>query len=148
MKTIYEIRKAGREYCQTEGSEHYKAVDKLEPIDLIIAKGLAEDFCLANIIKYASRFKQTQKLEDLKKVSDYLHILCGVKLQEPSKIEWKFKDDILKTTESEYKTPSCHNGVCTDKSIKTRADVRLCYSTIFKFNPAWDKGCYMRRVNK
>lgn len=82
MKTIYEIRKAGREYCQTEGSEHYKAVDKLvEPIDLIIAKGLAEDFCLANIIKYASRFKQTQNLQDLRKVSDYAHILCGVKLQ-------------------------------------------------------------------
>jgi len=88
MKTIYEIRKAGREYCQTEGSEHYKAVDKLEPIDLIIAKGLAEDFCLANIIKYASRFKQTQELKDLRKISDYSHILCGVNLQ---KIEDKGK---------------------------------------------------------
>lgn len=77
---IYEIRKAGREYCQTEGSEHYKA-DKLEPIDLIIAKGMAEDFCLSNIIKYAARFKQTQNLDDLKKVSDYSHILCGAKLQ-------------------------------------------------------------------
>ncbi|MDP4158209.1 MAG: DUF3310 domain-containing protein [Bacillota bacterium] len=82
MKTIYELRKEGREYCQTEGSEHYKAVDKLEPIDLIIAKGFAEDFCLSNIIKYATRFKQTQNLNDLKKVSDYSHILCGIKLQE------------------------------------------------------------------
>ena len=79
---IYEIRKAGREYCQAEGSEHYKADNKLEPIDLIIAKGLAEDFCLANIIKYASRFKKTQKLEDLRKISDYAHILCGVKINE------------------------------------------------------------------
>lgn len=82
MKDIYAIRKDGREYCQTEGSDHYKAVDKLEPIDLIIAKGLAEDFCLANIIKYAARFKETQNLNDLKKISDYSHILCGVKLQE------------------------------------------------------------------
>lgn len=81
MKSICEIRKAGREYCQTEGSEHYKAMDKIEPIDLIIAKGFAEDFCLANIIKYASRFKQTQNLADLKKISDYSYILCGVKLQ-------------------------------------------------------------------
>ena len=80
--SIYDIRKAGREYCQTEGSEHYKAVDKLEPIDLIIAKGLIEDFCLANIIKYASRFKATQNLQDLRKISDYSHILCGVKLEE------------------------------------------------------------------
>ena len=79
---IYDIRKAGREYCQTEGSEHYKAVDKLEPIDLIIAKGFIEDFCLANIIKYASRFKQTQNLNDLKKASDYSQILVGVKLRE------------------------------------------------------------------
>lgn len=79
---IYEIRKAGREYCQTEGSEHYKAGDKLEPIDLIIAKGFAEDFCLANIIKYASRFKRTQDLSDLKKISDYSHILVGVKISE------------------------------------------------------------------
>lgn len=82
---IYEIRQAGREYCQTEGSEHYKAVDKLEPMDLIIAKGLAEDFCLANIIKYAARFKQTQELEDLKKAADYATILVGVKLDELAK---------------------------------------------------------------
>lgn len=80
--SIYEIRKAGREYCQTEGSAHYKAESKTEPIDLIIAKGFIEDFCLANIIKYAARFKQTQNLSDLKKISDYSHILCGVKLDE------------------------------------------------------------------
>lgn len=80
---IYEIRESGKEYCQTEGSEHYRGVhNEIEPISLIIAKGLAEDFCLANIIKYAARFKQTQSLGDLKKISDYSHILCGVKLNE------------------------------------------------------------------
>ena len=82
---IYDIRQQGREYCQTEGSEHYKAINSLEPIDLIIAKGLAEDFCLANIIKYAARFKQTQNLNDLKKASDYSQILVGVKLNETYK---------------------------------------------------------------
>jgi len=80
MKSIYKIREAGREYCQTEGSQHYKSSNVIEPMDLIIAKGLAEDFCLANIIKYASRFKKTQNLEDLRKISDYSHILCGYKL--------------------------------------------------------------------
>lgn len=82
MLSIYEIREIGKEFCQTDGSDHYKAVDKLEPIDLIIAKGFAEDFCLANIIKYAARFKQTQNLKDLRKISDYSNILCGVKIEE------------------------------------------------------------------
>jgi len=81
MKTIYEIREQGKAFCLTDGSAHYKAVDGVEPIDLIISKGLAEDFCLSNIIKYAARFKQTQNLQDLKKISDYSHILVGVKLQ-------------------------------------------------------------------
>ena len=75
---IYEARKRGREYCQTDGSEHYRE-GGLEPMDLIIAKGLAEDFCISNIVKYAIRFKKTQNLKDLAKVSDYAHILCGVK---------------------------------------------------------------------
>jgi len=79
--SVYELREAGKQYCATEGSEHYKAGDKVEPLDLIIAKGFIEDFCLANIIKYAARFKKTQNLEDLKKITDYSHILCGSKLK-------------------------------------------------------------------
>jgi len=79
VKSISSIRNLGRDYCQTEGSSHYKE-GGIEPIDLIISKGLIEDFCLANIIKYATRFKKTRNLEDLKKVSDYSHILCGVEL--------------------------------------------------------------------
>lgn len=73
---VYEARKRGREYCQTEGSDHYKG--GVEPLDLIIAKGLAEDFCIGNMVKYAIRFKRTRNCEDLKKVADYAHILCGV----------------------------------------------------------------------
>lgn len=79
MPNIYKIRQKGREYCQTEGSTHYKE-GGLEPIDLIIAKDLAEDFCIGNMVKYAIRFKKTRNLEDLKKVSDYAHILCGVEI--------------------------------------------------------------------
>lgn len=83
---VYEVRKAGRDYCQTEGSKHYKE-GQIEPIDLIMAKGLAEDFCLANIIKYAIRFKVTRNLEDLKKVSDYSHILCGYEIERHKQAE-------------------------------------------------------------
>ena len=77
---VYEARHAGREYCcKTEGSDHYKE-GGVEPLDLMIAKGLIEDFCIGNMVKYATRFKITRNLVDLKKVSDYAHILCGVEL--------------------------------------------------------------------
>ena len=79
---IYEIRKLGREYCQTEGSEHYKG--EIEPIDLIVSKGLGVDFCLGNIIKYAGRYVKTKNLNDIKKVSDYAHILCGIEINQDS----------------------------------------------------------------
>lgn len=129
---IYEIRKAGREYCQTEGSEHYKAVDKLEPMDLIIAKGLAEDFCLANIIKYASRFKQTQKLDDLRKASDYCQILCGVKLQNN-----KPKNNITYA--------ECGDGYCISSAIKTDDDVQYCRTKIVLAIPTWSGNCSSQR---
>lgn len=77
---VYEARHKGREFCnKTEGSEHYKE-GGMEPLDLMIAKGIVEDFCIGNMSKYAFRFKKTRNLEDLKKVSDYTHILCGVEL--------------------------------------------------------------------
>ena len=77
---VYDARHAGREYCcDTEGSEHYKE-GGIEPLDLMISKGIVEDFCIGNMIKYATRFKKTQNLNDLKKVSDYAHILCGAKI--------------------------------------------------------------------
>lgn len=81
---VYEARHAGREYCcNTEGSEHYKE-GGVEPIDLMIAKGVIEDFCIGNMVKYATRFKITRNLVDLKKVSDYAHILCGIELNKPA----------------------------------------------------------------
>lgn len=78
---VYQARKLGRDYCQTEGNEHYKE-GGIEPIDLMVAKGIFEDYALGNIVKYATRFKKTQNLDDLRKAQDYAHILCGVKLNE------------------------------------------------------------------
>lgn len=77
---VYEARHKGRAFCnKTEGSDHYKE-GGIEPLDLMIAKGIVEDFCIGNMSKYAFRFKKTRNLEDLKKVSDYAQILCGVEL--------------------------------------------------------------------
>lgn len=99
MKNIYEIRKQGRDYCQTEGNDHYEHNEGgVEPIDLIIACGYGEGFCGDNMIKYAARFKQSRKLDDLKKVSDYAHIMAGMEL-ENAKSDIPKPDNISKCTE-------------------------------------------------
>jgi len=75
-----DCREIGTAYCTTRGSAHYKAQNSLEPLDLIIAKGHGESFCLANIIKYGTRFAETRNLDDLKKAADYAHIACGLEI--------------------------------------------------------------------
>lgn len=77
--TVYEAREKGRKYCETEGSDHYM-LPGVEPLDLIISCGYVEGFCLGSIIKYAVRFGETGNPEDLKKIADYAHILCGVEI--------------------------------------------------------------------
>ena len=76
--------KYGRDHCNgTEGSEHYKeGGEGAEPIDLMMAMGkdTAEGFFLGNIIKYAKRFKKTRDLNDLVKISDYAHLMCGLEI--------------------------------------------------------------------
>lgn len=95
--TVYEARHAGRKFCcDTEGSEHYKS-SEIEPMDLFISKGTHEDFCLDSIVKYAIRYKTTRNLADLKKISDYSHILSGVELLKQGQ-----KKPCLDTKPSEY----------------------------------------------
>lgn len=77
--TTNKAREIGKKYCQTEGSKHYKGKG-LEPIDVLLTNSMAEDFCLGNIIKYAIRFKDKRNPDDLKKIADYAHILCGIEL--------------------------------------------------------------------
>ena len=77
---VYRARAKGREFCRTEGSDHYMLPGGIEAMDLIIALGYAEHFCLASIIKYAARHGELGNLEDLKKIADMAHILCGVEL--------------------------------------------------------------------
>ena len=88
MMTTYEARAVGRDYCNdTEGSDHYKGGD-VEPLDLIISKGLTEGFCIGSIIKYVVRYLETQNLQDLRKACDYIQIFCGVEMSKPSETEW------------------------------------------------------------
>lgn len=78
--SIYTIRGLGREYCQTEGSQHYKASNNIEPAEYAMANGTFEDWAITNIVKYITRFKVTRNKDDLKKVADFAHLLCGVEI--------------------------------------------------------------------
>ena len=52
---------------------HYN-VGRIEVIDYLKDQGVAEDFCIGNVIKYISRYKhKNDPLEDLKKARWYLN---------------------------------------------------------------------------
>jgi hypothetical protein len=53
-------------------SGHYKTL-KIEPIEYIEANGLG--FCEGNIVKYVSRWKQKNGLDDLRKAEWYIRRL-------------------------------------------------------------------------
>lgn len=75
-RTIYGYRDRGRDYCKTDGSEHYKG--GIEPLDFLVSQDWAEHYCKGNIIKYLARHDRTMDIRDLRKAADYLHILAGV----------------------------------------------------------------------
>lgn len=54
------------------GGNHYQ-VQTIQPIDYILANEL--DFCEGNIVKYVTRWKHKNGLEDLRKARHYLDFL-------------------------------------------------------------------------
>jgi len=54
------------------GGAHYKNL-KIQPIDYIIENGLG--YCEANIIKYVTRWRDKNGIEDLRKAKHYIDIL-------------------------------------------------------------------------
>ncbi len=54
--------------------EHYSK-NKIQPIDYILANKL--DFCEGNVVKYVTRYKHKNGLEDLKKAKHYLELLIN-----------------------------------------------------------------------
>lgn len=68
------------ELLKLEGSGHYKT-GSVEPIDLYRSLGLLQDFCLASIIKYASRQKaKGVNSSDLEKIIHYARLLNADRL--------------------------------------------------------------------
>ena len=54
------------------GGEHYKNTG-IQPIEYIMANNL--DFCEGNVVKYVSRWRQKNGLDDLLKAQHYLQFL-------------------------------------------------------------------------
>ncbi len=54
------------------GGTHYKDM-KIQPVEYILANDLG--YCEGNIVKYISRWKSKNGLEDLEKVRQYIDIL-------------------------------------------------------------------------
>ena len=69
-----------RKFRDQVGGDHYKNMT-LQPIEYIIKNNL--NFCEGNIIKYITRYKDKNGIEDLKKARHYLEML--IELFEESK---------------------------------------------------------------
>lgn len=83
IDSIDMIRTLGKEYCVTDGNNHYSEIRKdkgVDAIEIAIKNNVFEDFAITNIVKYALRFKKTRNKDDLKKIADYAHLLCGVEI--------------------------------------------------------------------
>ena len=60
-------------YVESTYSKHYSSPNGVQSMDLISASGLGLDFCLGNVLKYASRYgkKNGANREDLMKIMHY-----------------------------------------------------------------------------
>ena len=61
---------------------HYTA-NKIEPIDFIIQNEF--NFCEGNVIKYISRYKRKNGIEDLKKAKQYIDFLIKKEVEKGTK---------------------------------------------------------------
>ncbi|OLD63406.1 MAG: hypothetical protein AUF65_02405 [Chloroflexi bacterium 13_1_20CM_50_12] len=56
------------------GSSHYKQF-KIEPVEYITTNGWGRDFCIGNIVKYVSRYRDKDGVKDLEKAKWYVELL-------------------------------------------------------------------------
>jgi hypothetical protein len=62
------------------GGNHYKGM-KIQPIEYIQANDLS--YCEANVVKYVSRWKNKNGVEDLLKAKHYIELLIESHQEEP-----------------------------------------------------------------
>ena len=64
------------------GGNHYSRYD-IQPVDFIIANNL--DWCEANVVKYITRWKNKNGVEDLRKAEHYIQLLIERELDESNR---------------------------------------------------------------
>jgi hypothetical protein len=79
------------------------------------------------MIKYATRFKQTRNLDDLKKVSDYAHLLCGLEL---SKVE----DVVKSVSRTTIKAGKRYCVECGEELGSKMSHCNFCFPMQFETN--------------
>lgn len=60
------------QFARQEGGQHYSK-QSIQPLQYILANDL--DFCQGNVVKYVTRFRDKNEVEDLQKVIHYTQIL-------------------------------------------------------------------------
>ena len=63
------------------GGDHYQN-KAIQPVEYIHANGLG--FCVGNVIKYVSRYKEKNGIQDLEKARHYLDILIQLESRRDS----------------------------------------------------------------
>jgi len=64
------------------GGNHYSRYN-IQPVDFIIANNL--DWCEANVVKYITRWKNKNGVEDLRKAEHYIHLLIEREIDESNR---------------------------------------------------------------
>ena len=62
------------QFDEQVGGNHYNS-KTIQPIEYILANGL--DFCEGNVVKYISRWKDKNGVEDLEKCRQYIDFLIA-----------------------------------------------------------------------
>lgn len=62
-------------FDRQEGGNHYKNCP-IQPVEYIEANGLG--FCAGNVVKYVTRYKAKNGVEDLRKARHYLDLLIEI----------------------------------------------------------------------
>ena len=61
------------------GGDHYKKYS-IQPVEFIMENNL--DYCQANVIKYITRFRDKNGVEDLRKAKHYVEMLMEFELKQ------------------------------------------------------------------
>ena len=61
------------------GGDHYKKFS-IQPVEFIMENNL--DYCQANVIKYITRFRDKNGVEDLRKAKHYVEMLIEFELKQ------------------------------------------------------------------